>query len=148
MKIKGARALPAQVLIETEEFLNVPASRKIFSQGGHFRARRRAGEALEVIIFRLFAGTLNIAVVRFTGSAAAGFESFGGNGKTSPLADEAFRRQSSIMILKSLGMTQGDQQIKNRVFSDVIQQFHCEVLDIGDDEGALAWFGAGEDLLP
>ena len=148
MKIERACLLPAQVLIETEELLNVPPIRKIFSQGGHFLARRSAGEGLEVIIFRPFYRTLNIAVQRFSGSGAAGGKSFGGDGKTGPMTDEAFRRQSSTMILESLGMTQGDQQIKNRVFSDVvIQQFHCEVLNIGDDEGALALFRTGEDLL-
>lgn len=51
------------------------------------------------------------------------------------------------MILESLSVTQGDQQVKTRMLSDVIQQFHSKVLNIGDDEGPLAFCGAWEDLL-
>ena len=78
---------------------------------------------------------------------ATGMESFGGNGQTGPMTDEAFRRQRSIMILESLGVTQGDQQVKPRVFADVIPQFHGEVLHLGDNEGALAGCGTEEDIL-
>src|SRR5437879_13877382 len=45
MKIEGASALPTQVLVETEELLDVPALRKISRQGRHLRASPRAAEA-------------------------------------------------------------------------------------------------------
>src|SRR5260221_12470541 len=147
MQVEGARALPTQVLIETEEFLNVPTIRKILSQGGHFRTRCGADEALKVILFRPFAGPLNVTVVRLAGKAAAWVKGFHGKCETGPVPGEALRRQGSIMMLESLGVTQGNQQVKIGVFSEVIRQLYGEVLNVGDDEGALAWFGIGENFL-
>src|SRR6266436_347265 len=148
MKDEGARALPAQVLIETKELLNMPTIRKLGRESWHFRARSRTAEALEVILLRCFAGALDVAVASLGTSCAPRMERLGGDRITGPVAEERLIGQSLVLFLQRLGLAQRSQQIKHGVLSDVIEQFHREVFDIGHDEGAwLVLLRVGQDLL-
>src|SRR6266550_5989489 len=146
VKVQGAGTFPAQVLIEAEELFDVPAIREVDGQGWYFQASPGAGEALEVIILGAFAGALNVTVAWIGQGAAPGLESFGGDGKAGPMRDEHLLGQSSVVLLEIFGMAQRDQQIKRGVLTNVVQQFHCEVLDIGNNERLLV-LRAGQDLL-
>src|SRR5512139_2145152 len=106
MQIEGAGAFPAQALIKTVELFDVPTIRKVGSQGRYFRAGRRAGEALKVVVLRLLARALNVAIVRSTGDGAPGVERFGRNRKTSPVPDKSRLGQSLVIFLQSGGLTQ------------------------------------------
>jgi hypothetical protein len=48
-----------------------------------------AAEAFEVIVFRPFAGALDVAVAGLAQGAAAGLEAFGGDGKAGPVRGSA-----------------------------------------------------------
>ena len=77
---------------------------------------------------------------------APGLEQFGGNGQTGPVTDKGLLGQSLVMFLQGLGLAQRGQQVERGVLVNIVAEFHREVLDIGDEERALAG-GRGEDLL-
>src|SRR5262245_40437046 len=91
VKVQGAGAFPAQVLIEAEELLDVPALWEVGAQGSDLAARASAGEALEVKLLGAFAGALNVTVARIGQGAAPWMEGFGGNREASPLLEEKLR---------------------------------------------------------
>ena len=89
MQVEGTGAFPTQVLVEAEELFDVPAVRKIASQGRHLGTSAGASEAFEVVVLGLLSGGLNVAIARRGQGSAAGVESFASNGKASvitPLA--------------------------------------------------------------
>ncbi len=136
VEIQGARTVPAEVLIEAKELLNVPMIRKTNRQGWHLRAGRRAAEAFEVIVLRTLAGALNGAVTRFGHGAAPGREWFSGVGQTGPVTDEGCLGQGAVVTLERAGLAQRHQQVKRGVLAHLIQQFHREVLAVRHQEGA------------
>src|ERR1035441_1728934 len=73
-------------------------------QGRYFGTGLGADEAFKVVVFRSFAGALNVAVAGCGQGGAPGLESFSGNGKTGPVADEALLGQCAVMFLEGDGM--------------------------------------------
>src|SRR2546426_5876817 len=72
MQVEGTGAFPTQVLVEAEELFDVPAVRKIASQGRHLGTSAGASEAFEVVVLGLLSGALNVAIARRGRGSAAG----------------------------------------------------------------------------
>src|SRR5439155_7540155 len=129
MQVEGTGAFPTQVLVEAEELFDVPAVRKIASQGRHLGTSAGASEAFEVVVLGLLSGALNVAIARRGRGSAAGVESFASNGKAGPLGGELLRRQRAIMFLEGGGLAQWCQQVKRSLRSDLIKELQDEVFE-------------------
>jgi len=133
VQVERARPLPAQSLVEIEEFLDMPPLRKVDAQVGNLGAVSSDQERFIIELSGTLARALGDFKVGTVGGVAPAERPFGG-GKARPMPGELILRQLLALLPPGFMIGHRDQQIKGRLAADLFDQLAIEVLAIGHHE--------------